>query len=107
MVELGVQDRERLVRTHACVEQLADHGFAWRDIARVVGVKACPQFTKWRKGAGVTGENRLNIARLLPLRHTRTDSSASPPPGWKCRSKPEWNHPMKRRTKNETKTRCA
>lgn len=48
------------------LESLADYGFAWRDIARVLGVSV-PAITKWRKGAGVTGENRLRIVRLLAV----------------------------------------
>jgi len=48
------------------LEQLSDHGFAWRDVARIVGVSV-PAINKWRKGTGITGENRLKIARMLAL----------------------------------------
>jgi hypothetical protein len=57
--------RARSSSTQA-LDELAGYGFAWRDVARVVGVSV-PAITKWRKGAGVTGENRLKVARLLGL----------------------------------------
>ena len=43
---------------------LADLGFAWRDIARLVGVSV-PAVKKWRRGEGVTGENRHKVASLV------------------------------------------
>lgn len=50
-LESKTGERARCAPMHA-LEQLADYGFAWRDIARVVGVSV-PAITKWRKGAGL------------------------------------------------------
>ncbi|MGQ9352454.1 hypoxia/intracellular survival transcriptional regulator MosR [Mycolicibacterium gilvum] len=63
------------------LEQLADFGFAWRDIARVIGVSV-PAITKWRKGAGVTGQNRLKIARLLALTDMLSERFIDEPASW-------------------------
>jgi len=46
------------------LQQLADSGFSWRDIARLVGVSV-PALRKWRQGEAPTGDNRLKIARIL------------------------------------------
>jgi hypothetical protein len=73
-------ERARTAPTQA-LEQLADYGFAWRDIARVVGVSV-PAITKWRKGAGVTGENRLKIARLLALIDMLSERFIDEPASW-------------------------
>lgn len=43
---------------------LGDLGFAWRDIARMVGVTV-PAVQKWRRGERITGSNRLKVAQLL------------------------------------------
>lgn len=43
---------------------LADLGFAWRDIARMVGVSV-PAVQKWRKGEKASGDSRIRIARSL------------------------------------------
>jgi hypothetical protein len=49
---------------HKNLEALADLGFAWRDLARLVGVTV-PAIQKWRKGDGMSGENRRRVANLL------------------------------------------
>jgi hypothetical protein len=46
------------------LSELAALGFAWRDIARLVGVTV-PALRKWRNGEMTTGRNRLEVARLL------------------------------------------
>lgn len=46
------------------LELLADQGFAWRDIARMVGVSV-PAIQKWRKGEKASGENRVKLASLI------------------------------------------
>src|SRR5215211_172766 len=46
------------------LEELADLGFAWRDVARLVGVSV-PAIQKWRRGEGTTGINRQKVASLL------------------------------------------
>jgi hypothetical protein len=43
---------------------LADQGFAWRDIARMIGVSV-PAVQKWRRGEKIMGENRFKLARLV------------------------------------------
>lgn len=46
------------------LEELGGLGFAWRDIAKLVGVSV-PAIQKWRKGEGTSGENRARIASLV------------------------------------------
>lgn len=49
---------------HEMLDELADLGFAWRDVAKLVGVSV-PAIQKWRRGEGTTGENRQKVASLL------------------------------------------
>jgi len=44
--------------------ELAELGFAWRDVARLASVSV-PAVQKWRRGEGATGENRRRVASLL------------------------------------------
>lgn len=44
--------------------ELADLGFAWRDIAKLVNVSV-PAVQKWRKGEKASGDSRIRIASLL------------------------------------------
>ena len=61
-------------RTNVCakrssadlLEELADLGFSWTSIARLVGV-SIPAVRKWRHGATTSGENRRRLARLVAL----------------------------------------
>jgi hypothetical protein len=46
------------------LDQLGDLGFAWRDVARMIGVTV-QAIQKWRRGARTTGEHRHRIAGLL------------------------------------------
>lgn len=46
------------------LNQLADLGFAWRDIAKMIGVSV-PAIQKWRRGDGLTGENARKLASLV------------------------------------------
>ena len=46
------------------LDQLGETGFAWRDIARMLGVTV-PALRRWRAGELPTGENRRNLAQLL------------------------------------------
>jgi hypothetical protein len=48
----------------ALLGQLADTGFAWRDIARLIGVSV-PAVQKWRRGGAATGQSRFNAAAVL------------------------------------------
>lgn len=44
--------------------ELSELGFAWRDVARLLGVSVAA-VQKWRKGESHSGENRSKIAALL------------------------------------------
>jgi hypothetical protein len=46
------------------LDEVADLGFAWRDVARMIGVSV-PALRRWRLGERSTGENRRAIAELL------------------------------------------
>jgi transcriptional regulator with XRE-family HTH domain len=48
----------------ALLNELADMGFTWRDIARLVGVSV-PAVQKWRKGERLSGDNRRKLAGLI------------------------------------------
>ncbi|MET7746567.1 hypothetical protein [Streptomyces sp. NPDC005385] len=50
----------------ALLEELSDLGFAWRDVARMLGVSV-PAIQKWRRSGGVSGSNRVQLASLLAL----------------------------------------
>jgi|ERR1039458_6431919 hypothetical protein len=44
--------------------RLADLGFAWRDIARLIGVSV-PAVQKWRQGSAAKGESRTSAAAIV------------------------------------------
>lgn len=46
------------------LSELAELGFAWRDVARMVGVSVAA-VQKWRRGERITGDNRRRVAGLL------------------------------------------
>lgn len=73
-------ERAKIAPTQA-LEQLSDYGFAWRDVARIIGVSV-PVLNKWRKGTGINGENRLKIARLLALIDMLADRFIDEPASW-------------------------
>ncbi|WP_239346337.1 hypothetical protein [Frankia sp. CiP3] len=50
--------------TQELLRELADLGFAWRDVAQLVGVSVAA-IQKWRRGEGTTGENRQKAASFL------------------------------------------
>ncbi|MGQ0846884.1 MAG: hypothetical protein ACT4QF_22415 [Sporichthyaceae bacterium] len=50
--------------TKTLLDELAALGFAWTDVARMIGVSV-PALQKWRRGEGVTGTNRQRVASLL------------------------------------------
>lgn len=58
-------ERGKLAPT-VLLEEIADLGFAWRDVARMIGVSV-PAVQKWRRSGGVSGLNRLRLAGLLAL----------------------------------------
>ena len=76
--EWGVLTQERTARsTTDMLSELADLGFAWRDIGRLVGV-SIPAVQKWRKGERTSPDNRHRLASLLAgcgliVRHRSVD----------------------------------
>lgn len=82
MVEWRIMTNRRAVMksTHLLIE-LADLGFAWRDIARLMGVSV-PAVQKWRRGGGARRLNQLKLAALLAgcdliIRHCHIEEIAS------------------------------
>jgi len=65
MNEWQVRIQERTQHgANELLEQLADRGFAWRDIARLTGVSV-PAIQKWRKGGSTAPGNRYKLASLV------------------------------------------
>lgn len=61
---------------------LSELGFAWRDIARMVGVSV-PAIQKWRRGERITGDNRARLTQLLAVLQMVTDEYLiSDPASW-------------------------
>ncbi|MDQ6840194.1 MAG: helix-turn-helix domain-containing protein [Actinomycetota bacterium] len=74
----------RLVKQHPSelLDQLSELGFAWRDVARMVGVSV-PALRRWRGGELPNGENRRAIAQLLAFAHIiRDDHLVFEPASW-------------------------
>jgi transcriptional regulator with XRE-family HTH domain len=64
------------------LDELADMGFGWRDIARMVGVSV-PALRRWRNGDMPTGENRRAIAQLVAfVQIIRDDHFVFDPASW-------------------------
>ena len=64
------------------LNQLSELGFAWRDIARMVGVSV-PALRRWRNGELPSGENRRRIAQLLAFAEIiRDDHLVFEPASW-------------------------
>lgn len=61
--------------------ELGDAGLAWRDVARLVGVSV-PAVQKWRRGEGITGANRLKLARIVALLTYLSDNMIDEPASW-------------------------
>lgn len=61
--------------------RLSEIGFAWRDIARIVGVSV-PAVRKWRRGEGMTGENRLRLAKIIALIELLEQQLINEPVSW-------------------------
>lgn len=66
----------------ALLGQLSDLGFAWRDLARMLGVSV-PAVRRWRTGELPSGENRRLIAQLLAFAQIiRDDHFVFEPASW-------------------------
>lgn len=82
-VQLEARTDEAAKRSVAdLLGELADAGFSWRDIARLVGVTV-PAVRKWRQGEPATGQNRRSVARLLAFVDVlRSDHLVQDVPSW-------------------------
>jgi hypothetical protein len=60
---------------------LSEYGMAWRDVARLVKVSV-PAVQKWRRGEGITGENRLRLAGVVALLACLEDKMVNEPVSW-------------------------
>lgn len=54
---------------------------AWRDVARLVNVSV-PAVQKWRRGDGMTGENRFRLAGVLALLVCLENKMVNQPVSW-------------------------
>lgn len=64
------------------LDQLAGQGFAWRDIARMIGV-SIPALRRWRARELPSGEHRRAIAQLLAFSQIiRDDHLVFEPASW-------------------------
>lgn len=61
--------------------EIADYGMAWRDVARLVNVSV-PAVQKWRRGDGMTGENRFRLAGVLALLVCLENKMVNQPVSW-------------------------
>ncbi|WP_435218400.1 hypothetical protein [Streptomyces sp. bgisy034] len=66
------QERGKLA-PKTLLEEIADLGFSWRDVARMIGVSV-PAIQKWRRDGGASGENRRRLASLLAMCDEITES---------------------------------
>lgn len=65
----------------ALLADLADYGLAWRDVARLVHVSV-PAVQKWRRGEGMSGENRLRLAGVAALMECLDNKMVNEPASW-------------------------
>lgn len=64
-LELDVRTQQHAKTAPASLlSDLGSMGFAWRDVARALGVSV-PALQKWRRGEGLSGESRLRLARFV------------------------------------------
>jgi hypothetical protein len=64
-VQLNIQTVKNAKRAPVeLLGELADLGFEWREIARMLGVSV-PALRRWRQGEPPTGEHRRDIAQLV------------------------------------------
>ena len=65
--ELEERARNRVkLNVEELLNRLSGLGFAWRDVARMVGVSV-PAVQKWRRGESASGENRFRLAQLVAI----------------------------------------
>lgn len=81
---LRVRTAEQSKRdVQSLLAELGESGFAWSDIARIVGVSV-PALRKWRQGDSPSGENRRRVAELVAVCHLVAERSPmiSDAAGW-------------------------
>jgi hypothetical protein len=79
-------DQRAMVKAHrkdvpALLDELADRGFSWRDIARMAGVSV-PAVRKWREGGTYLAERRRDLARVAGLCDLLDEYLVPHPAGW-------------------------
>lgn len=81
--QLNARTREVAKRSAVdMLDELATRGFAWRDIARLIGVSV-PAVRRWRQGESPTGPRLWTIARLLAFIDTlRADHHVTDAGAW-------------------------
>jgi hypothetical protein len=83
VVQLNAKARTIAKRSvTAMLSELANAGFAWRDIAALAGVSV-PAVRRWRQGEAASGANRLAVARIVALVETlRNDHLVADVASW-------------------------
>ncbi|MGI8845544.1 MAG: hypothetical protein ACR2HC_05115 [Thermoleophilaceae bacterium] len=65
----------------AMLEELADHGMSWSDIAKTVAVTPAA-VRKWRRGEPAQGPTRMAVAQLLALLGLLEQAAIAEPVAW-------------------------
>jgi hypothetical protein len=76
-----LQNKEGAKEPRALLAYLSEMGFAWRDIARLVGVSV-PAVQKWRRGASISGINRFRLSKVAALVRLAQDGYLKEPASW-------------------------
>lgn len=80
--DLRTRQRKHAVRApREMLEELSGRGFAWRDVARMMGVSV-PALQKWRRGEGMAADNRSKLARIVGLIEMLDDRFVNEPASW-------------------------
>jgi ribosomal protein S12 methylthiotransferase accessory factor YcaO len=79
-----LEDRQQSVSAQSGVDLLSmvsEAGFAWRDVARLAHVSV-PAVQKWRRGEGMAGGNRYQIAKVVALIEVLANHFVNDPVSW-------------------------
>lgn len=79
-LEQRTSERAKLA-PRAGLDALGDLGFAWRNVAALMGVSIAA-VNKWRRGEGITGPNRLKLAKILALLDVLKTHMIEEPASW-------------------------
>ena len=81
LARIGAKNRQRDGR-ELLTELATEFGFAWTDVARLIGVSV-PAIRKWRMSGGIAGENAARLADLVSFAGLlRTEMKISSPAAW-------------------------